>query len=98
MKDFTMCPVLLAMSLALTSCSDSHVKNKLSQLEQQAALEEANIKTITNFYEFMDQQDSTSLEKLIGKDFALFFGSSEEPLRYNQIKPLINKVYLAFPD
>ena len=98
MKDFTMSPVFLVWSLALTSCSDSQVNKKLQQLEQQTMLEEANTKTVRNFYEFMDKQDSTSLEKLIGKDFALFFGSSEEPISYNQIKPLIKEVYLAFPD
>jgi steroid delta-isomerase-like uncharacterized protein len=98
MKSFTNL-IFFAMFLALMSCGDSReVKSQLSTLEQLAVLEEANIKTVKSFYELMDKQDSASMEKLISKDFALFFGSSEEPIRYNQIKPLIKEVYLAFPD
>ena len=98
MKAFTNCPLFFAIALALMSCGDSQQRNLVSILEEQAMLEEANIKTVRSFYEFMDKQDSASLEKLIGKDFALFFGSSEEPISYNQIKPLIKEVYVAFPD
>ncbi len=98
MKALTNCPLFFAIALALISCGDSQQKNQVSSLEEQAMLEEANTKTVRNFYEFMDKQDSTSMEKIIGKDFALFFGSSEEPISYNQIKPLIKEVYLAFPD
>jgi steroid delta-isomerase-like uncharacterized protein len=98
MKTFTNSLLFFALALALISCGESQQKYQASSLEEQARLEEANTKTVRNFYEFMDRQDSTSLEKLIGKDFALFFGSSDEPIRYNQIKPLIKEVYLAFPD
>jgi predicted ester cyclase len=98
MKTFTNCPLLFAIALASISCGESQQKNQGSSLEEQSMLEEANIKTIRSFYEFMDKQDSSSLEKLISKNFALFFGSSEEPIRYNQIKPLIKQVYIAFPD
>ena len=89
---------LLAIALVMASCGESKQKNQVSSLEEQAMLEEANTKIVRSFYEFMDKQDSTSLEKLIGKKFALFFGSSVEPVSYNQIKPLIKEVYLAFPD
>ena len=98
MKDFAITLSLLAIALVMASCGESQQKNQVSSLEEQAMLEEANTKTVRNFYEFMDKQDSTSLEKIIGKDFALFFGSSEEPISYNQIKPLIKEVYVAFPD
>ena len=46
----------------------------------------------------MDRKVPTTLKKLIVKHFEIFFGSSEEPVRYDQIKPLIKEVYLAFPD
>jgi predicted ester cyclase len=97
MKAFINCPLFLVISLAVMSCGDSQ-KNQVSSLEEQAMLEEANIKVVRSFYEFMDKQDSSSMEKIISKDFGLFFGSSEEPIRFNQIKPLIKEVYLAFPD
>ena len=98
MKDFAMSLLLVAIALVTESCGESQQKNQASGLEDQGMLEEANLKTVRSFYEFMDKQDSTSLEKIIDKDFALFFGSSEEPIRYNQIKPLIKEVYVAFPD
>jgi hypothetical protein len=44
----------------------------------------------------MDKQIPRRWKKLIGKNFALFFGSSEEPVSYSQIKPLIKEVYVAF--
>ncbi|HMG94421.1 MAG TPA: ester cyclase [Chryseolinea sp.] len=97
MQALTNYPIFLAIALALISCGDGQ-KSQTSKLDEQTVLEEANLKTVRSFYEFMDKQESTSLEKLIGKDFALFFGSSEEPIRYSQIKPLIKEVYLAFPD
>jgi predicted ester cyclase len=98
MKDFATTLSLLAITLIMASCGESQQKNQVSSPEEQAMLEEANTKTVRNFYEFMDRQDSTSLEKLIGKNFALFFGSSDETVSYNQIKPLIKEVYVAFPD
>ena len=88
----------LAVSVLIASCGENQQNVQTSKLEGQAVLEEANIRIIKSFYEYMDRQDSTSLEKLISKNFALFFGSSEEPVRYDQIKPLIKEVYLAFPD
>jgi predicted ester cyclase len=88
----------LAIALAMASCGESQQKNQVSSLEEQAIVEDANTKIVRSFYEFMDKQDSTSLEKLIDKNFALFFGSSEEPVSYTQIKPLIKEVYAAFPD
>jgi len=97
MKDFRITLSVLAIALVMSSCGESQ-KNQTSGLEEKAMLEEANIKIVRSFYEFMDKQDSTSLEKLIGKEFALFFGSSEEPVNYSQIKPLNNEVYFAFPD
>ena len=90
MQALTNYPIFLAIALALISCGDGQ-KSQTSKLEEQKVLEEANLKTVRSFYEFMDKQDSTSLEKLISKDFALFFGSSDEPIRYDQIKPLIKK-------
>ncbi|HEX6892898.1 MAG TPA: ester cyclase [Chryseolinea sp.] len=98
MKDCWLVLSLLSTALLLTSCSGGKDNVQSSELEEQAMLEGANIKIVRSFYEYMDKQDSASLEKLISNDFALFFGSSEEPIRYDQIKPLIKEVYLAFPD
>ena len=98
MKAFINYSLFFAIAVVLISCGEREQKNQVSRLEEQAMLEEVNTKIVRSFYEFMDKQDSTSLEKLIGKNFALFFGSSEEPVSYSQIKPLIKEVYFAFPD
>ena len=97
MKAFINCSLFFAIAVVLISCGEREQKNQVSRLEEQAMLEEVNTKIVRSFYEFMDKQDSTSLEKIIGKNFALFFGSSEEPVSYSQIKPLIKGVYFAFP-
>ena len=98
MKEFWTILSLLSTALILMSCSKSKDNVQSSKCEEQAMVEETNIKLVRSFYEYMDRQDSMSLEKLIGNDFALFFGSSEEPVKYHQIKPLIKEVYVAFPD
>jgi predicted ester cyclase len=94
MKQFAISLCSLVVAVGFASCGESQQKGQASN----ALVEEANIKIVRSFYEFLDKQDSTSLEKIIDEDFALYFGSYEEPMTFKQLKPLIKEVYFAFPD
>jgi len=95
----TMKNILSAFIFAsLIACKDPGSNNELQKLQARDSLENRNIEVVKNFYAFLDSQDTAALDKVVAKDFALYFGSSEKPVIFEQLKPLVKEVYSGFPD
>lgn len=90
--------ILLVTGLTMAACKDSQLKSDLLKFQNQENIEDKNIKTVKGFYKYLDNQDTVSLNGLIDKDFVSYFGSSEESISFDKLKPLIKSFYSAFPD
>ncbi|MDL5050143.1 ester cyclase [Oscillatoria amoena NRMC-F 0135] len=89
---------IMMIVIAISSCNNTRLSNELLGFQKQAALESMNIDVVHNFYKGLDTQDTVLLNSLIDKDFKSFFGSSDEPVNFYELKPLIKEFYTAFPD
>jgi predicted ester cyclase len=98
MKDILSPLIVVAAAVSLMSCSDSQSSAELKKLQTQDSLEMRNIEIVKSFYAYLDSQDTAALDKVVAKDFALYFGSSEQPVIFEQLKPLVKEVYSGFPD
>lgn len=98
MKNILSAFILASVSVSLIACTDSRSSNELLKLQAQDSLENRNIDIVKNFYEYLDKRDTAALDKIVAKDFALYFGSSEQPVIFEQLKPLVMNVYAGFPD
>gem|GEM_PF-2910881 len=90
--------ILASVGIYLIACKDPGSNYELQKLQAQDSLEHQNIDVVKNFYAFLDSQDTAALDKVVAKDFALYFGSSEQPVIFEQLKPLVKEVYSGFPD
>lgn len=84
--------------ISLLSCSDSRPNDELAKYRAEDSLENRNMEIVKSFYTYLDSQDTAALDKIVAKDFALYFGSSEQPVIFEQLKPLVKEVYSGFPD
>ena len=98
MKDILSQLIVVAAVISLMACSDSQTSAELKELRAQDSLETRNIEIVESFYAHLDSQDTAALDKIVAKDFALYFGSSEQPVIFEQLKPLVKEVYSGFPD
>lgn len=90
--------VTTAVVVFLAACSETPSNVELATLQARDSLESKNIEIVKNFYAHLDSQDTAALDKVVAHDFALYFGSSERPVIFEQLKPLVKKVYAGFPD
>ena len=90
--------IVLAAGVVLMACSDSQSTAELKTFRTQDSLESRNIEMVKHFYSYLDSQDTAAIDKIVAKDFALYFGSSERPVIFEQLKPLVKEVYSGFPD
>ena len=86
------------VAISLVNCSEPPANNELANFKVQDSLENQNIETVKSFYSYLDKQDTAALDKVVAKDFALYFGSSDQPVIFEQLKPLVKEVYSGFPD
>ena len=98
MKDVLRPLIVIVAAVSLMACSDSQSNVELKKLRAEDSLENRNIEIVKSFYTYLDSQDTAALDKVVAKDFALYFGSSEQPVIFEELKPLVKEVYSGFPD
>jgi predicted ester cyclase len=98
MKNISTAFILASVAACMLSCTDAGSSSALQKLQAQDSLENRNMEIVKNFYSYLDKQDTAALDKVVAKDFALYFGSSEQPVIFEQLKPLVKSVYTGFPD
>ena len=98
MKGLIRSLVISVVAVSSTACTEKQSNDELTKFQAQDSLESRNMAIVESFYAHLDSQDTAALDKVVAKDFALYFGSSERPVIFEHLKPLVKKVYAGFPD
>lgn len=98
MKDYLSPLIIVIIIFSLTDCSQPPSSTELANFQSQDSLQKKNVEIVKSFYSYLDKQDTAALDKVVAKDFALYFGSSDQPVIFEQLKPLVKEVYSGFPD
>jgi len=90
--------LLFVIIFTVDACVDPATKESLKFFQDKVKGEQDNMEIVKTFYRSLDLQDSVSAAEILHPDFQFYFGSVQEPLKYDALKPLIRSVYAAFPD
>jgi predicted ester cyclase len=88
---------LIVLLCLLCGCQDQAAMAELEAFRAQAELEEKNKDIALRLYEDLDNEDFDAAFAAIDTD-AQFFFNGVEPMRFEDLKPLIPTYYSAFTD
>jgi steroid delta-isomerase-like uncharacterized protein len=82
----------------LPSCQDKQAQEELLKYQQIKAIEASNIEIVEQAYKYLDEQNLEAWRNLMSTDCKGYLGSTEEPMNFDDLIPMINSFYTAFPD
>ena len=84
--------------LVMIACQNAQEKEELQRYKDQEATEAENIKLVRNSYRLLDEVKLDSLDQIYANKHQLFYQSAAEPAIMDDMKPLLEMFYKAFPD
>jgi predicted ester cyclase len=84
--------------LLLLSCQDKQAQEELLKFQQIEATEASNIEVVKQSYKFLDEHNLEAWRNLMSPDCKGYLGSSKEPMNFDDLIPMIDAFYTAFPD
>jgi predicted ester cyclase len=74
------------------------IDEELKKIQDSGTNEARNIKVVIEFYRLLDEVNLESLIKLLTPTHEFYYQTMDEPVMIDDLKPLIEMFYTAFPD
>jgi len=84
--------------LLAISCQDKQVAEELQKYQAVDIMKAANIEVVQSFYKLLDEVNLDATEALFTDNGEIYYQSMEEPAKFEDMKPLVEIFYTAFPD
>jgi len=94
----TLTILVLSAILLFPSCQDKQAQEELLKYQQIEAAETSNVEIVKQAYEYLDEQNLEAWRALMSSDCKGYFGSTKEPMNFDDLIPMIHAFYTAFPD
>ena len=78
------------------SCQNQQMQDDLAKFQEVEAVKDNNIEVIKEVYKLLDEQNLDACGELFSTDSKGYMGSSNEPVSFEDIKPVIRNYYTAF--
>jgi steroid delta-isomerase-like uncharacterized protein len=92
---FALCGPMILLSI---SCQDKQAAEELKKYQAVDTLETANIEIVQSFYKLLDEVNLDEAEALFAREGEIYYQSMVEPAHFDDMKPLVEIYYTAFPD
>lgn len=92
---FALCGPMMLLAI---SCQDKQAAEELIKYQANNSLEVVNIEIVQSFYKLLDEVNLDAVEALMATEGEIYYQSMDEPGHFDDMKPLIEIFYTAFPD